>query len=97
MFENREFRRIFGLLVEEVRSGWRKRRNKALNNFYFSAHTIWMINSRTKYETHMARLRREMRTKVWYEILKERDHLDDLDVNGRIILKLILNKCNGRA
>jgi hypothetical protein len=29
--------------------------------------------------------------------VKERDHLKDLDVDGRIILKFILNKWNGKT
>jgi hypothetical protein len=34
--------------------------------------------------------RSEMRTEFWLESLKGRDHSEDLDVNGRIILKWIL-------
>jgi hypothetical protein len=33
-----------------------------------------------------------MHTKFWLEILKERDHLEDLGIDGRIILKYILGK-----
>jgi hypothetical protein len=32
----------------------------------------------------------------WWENLKERDHLEDIHIDGRIILKLILQKSNGR-
>jgi len=28
----------------------------------------------------------------WWENLKEREHVEDLDVDGRMILKCILNK-----
>jgi hypothetical protein len=31
--------------------------------------------------------RREMHKKRWLENVKERNHLEDLDVNGEIILK----------
>ena len=31
----------------------------------------------------------------WWESLKERDHLEYLDIDGKIILKSILKKYNG--
>jgi hypothetical protein len=34
--------------------------------------------------------------KLWGASLKERDHMDDLGVSRRIILKRIINKANGR-
>jgi hypothetical protein len=33
-----------------------------------------------------------MHTGFWWENLRKRDHLNDLDVNGRITLKLIFKK-----
>jgi hypothetical protein len=37
----------------------------------------------------------ELRTVFWWEHLAERDHLADLCVDGRIILKCILKTCDG--
>jgi len=34
----------------------------------------------------------EVHTRFWWRDLKERDHLEDLDVDGRIILRWIFNK-----
>ena len=36
--------------------------------------------------------RREIRTEFWWWSLKKRDHLEDLVVDGRIILKYIFKK-----
>jgi hypothetical protein len=37
---------------------------------------------------HAARLREKKQAKKeWWEILKESDHLEDLDIDGRIILR----------
>jgi hypothetical protein len=33
----------------------------------------------------------QMHTKVWSETLKERDHVEDAEIGGRIILKCILS------
>jgi hypothetical protein len=36
-----------------------------------------------------------MYAKIWWENMKERHHLGDQDIDGRIILKWVLNKQNG--
>jgi hypothetical protein len=45
------------------------------------------------WETHVAYMR-EMRSayNIWSEKLKERDHIEDLVIEGRIVLKWILEK-----
>jgi hypothetical protein len=38
--------------------------------------------------------RREVLTEFWWENVWERDHLEDLDIDGRIILNCVFNKCD---
>jgi hypothetical protein len=42
-----------------------------------------------------AREIREMHAKFWWENLKERDHLEEVDTVGKIIIKLISKNQNG--
>jgi hypothetical protein len=41
--------------------------------------------------------RRETHTRFWWGNLRERDHFEDLDIDGRIILKWTLKLYDGRA
>jgi hypothetical protein len=40
---------------------------------------------------------REMNVGVWFESLKARDRLEDVELDNMLILKFIINKCNGRT
>jgi hypothetical protein len=53
-----------------------------------------MIKSRRlRWAGHVACMKANMNAyRFWWEIQKERDHLEDLDVSRRIILKWILEK-----
>jgi hypothetical protein len=39
--------------------------------------------------------KRGMHARFWWETWKERDHYEDLDIGGRIILKLTLERWDG--
>jgi hypothetical protein len=45
-----------------------------------------MIKSRRRCARNVAHLGREINTLFWWENQKERDHYEDLDVGGRILL-----------
>jgi hypothetical protein len=69
-----------------VTGGWRKLHNEEFYNSYSSPNIIRMIKSR---RTRLAGHWREIYTSFGRAgNIKERDHLEDLGVDGRIILKL---------
>jgi hypothetical protein len=94
VFENRVLRKIFGPKRDEVIGGWRKLHNEEPRNLYDSQGIITVIKSRRMiWAGHVARMgRRGMHIGFWWESQKERDHKEDLDVGGRIILKWILER-----
>jgi hypothetical protein len=94
VFENRVLRRIFGSKRDEVTEGWRKLHNEELHNLYPSKSIIRMNKSRRmRWARHVARMgRRGMHIRYWWESRKERDHYEDQDVGGWIILKWILER-----
>jgi hypothetical protein len=81
VFENRMLRRIYGPKREEVEGSMRS---------FISLSVIRAIKSRRmRWAGHVACMRegREMHTRLWSENLKGRDHLEDLGVDGKIILE----------
>jgi hypothetical protein len=63
-------------------------------NIYYSVDQIKSIKIiRVRHVTRMGR--REVHKVFWWENLKERKHLKDLGIYGRIILKRITNKWVG--
>jgi hypothetical protein len=91
---NRVLRGIFGPKRDEVIGGSRKLHNEEFHNLYGSPSVIRMIkSSRMRWAGHVARMgRREKLRGFWWESQKERDHWEDPDVGGRIILKWTLGK-----
>ena len=94
VFEIRVLRRIFEPKWDEVTGEWRKLRNEELNDLYCSPNIVRMIKlRRMRWAGHVARMgRREAYTGFWWGKLREREHLGDSRVDGRIILRWILRK-----
>jgi hypothetical protein len=86
VFHHRVQRKIFGRTREGVRKGWRKLQNVEIY------HIINLMKSRRVggHAAHMEGTR--IAYKIWSEILNGRDHWEDLGVDGRIILQLILRR-----
>ena len=89
MFENRVWRRIFEAKRDEVRGEWRKLHNEELNDLYSEPNIFRVTKSRImRWAGHVARMGKgETYTGFWWGNLKERHHLKDSIVDGRIILK----------
>jgi len=94
VFENRVLGRIFGPKRDEVTGEWRKLRNEELNNLYCSPNIVRVIKlRRMRLAGHVECMGRgEVYTGFWWGNLRERDHLGDPGVDGRIILRWIFKK-----
>jgi hypothetical protein len=92
VFEDRALRRIFGPKRVEVTGGWGKLHIEELHNLYSPPSITRMMKSRRMiWVGHVARRRRRgMHMEYWWEGQKKRDHSEEQDVGGWIILKWIL-------
>jgi hypothetical protein len=90
VFENRVLR-IFGPKRDEVTGQWRKLHSAELHNLYSSPDIIRQIKSRRmRWAGHVARLG-EGRN-VYRKSSKERNHLKDQGVDGRMDSKRVLGR-----
>jgi hypothetical protein len=71
---------------------------RKMNDLYSSPNIIRVIKSRRmRWAGHVAYMgKREVHTRFWWGALREGDHLGDPGVDGRIILKWIFKKWDGR-
>jgi hypothetical protein len=94
VFENR---RIFGPKWDEVTGEWRKLHNEELHNLYSSPDIIRQIKSRRmRWAGHVARMGEDRNcTRFWWESPKDRDHLEDQGVGGKMGSEWILGRLAG--
>jgi len=96
VFENRMLRRIFGPERDEVTGEWRKLHNEETDDLYSSPNIVRMIKSRRmKWAGNVARMGRgEAYAYFWWGNVRKRDHLEDVGVDGRMLLRWIFRKCD---
>ena len=96
VFEKRVLRRLFGLKRDKVTGEWRILHNKEHNDLYSSPNIIWVIKLRRMrwagYVACMGGGGEKVHTEFWCGSLKERYHLEDQGIDGRITLKWIFMK-----
>ena len=99
VFESRVLRNIFGPKRDEETKDWRNVHSDKIHDLYSSPYSIQLIKSRImRWARHVACVgQREVQTGFWCANARERDHLEDPDVYGIIILKLVLRKSGWRC
>ena len=94
VFENWVLWRIFGSERDDVTGEWKKLHNEELNNLYSSPNIFRVMKSRRMgWAGRVARIgEKRVHTGLWCGNLREREHLEDRGVDGRIIIRWILRK-----
>jgi len=86
--KNRVLRKIFGPKRDEVTGEWRRLHTEEPNDLYYSPNVLGVIKSRCEMGGVCSTYGGERR--CIQELMgkpRERDHLEDPDVDGRIILR----------
>jgi hypothetical protein len=94
VFENRVLRRLFQPQSDDVTREWRKLHNEELNDLYFSPNIVRVTISRgMRWVGHAVRMGEKIGVyRVLVGNLKETYHLEQPDLDGRLILRCIIRK-----
>jgi len=89
VFQNRALRRVFEPKRDEATGEWRKLHNEELNDLYCSPNVHQVIKlRRMRWAGHVVRVGvGEAYTGFWWGNLRERGHLGNPYIDGRIILR----------
>jgi hypothetical protein len=91
VFENKVLRRMYEHKGRQLTKQWRKLRNEELKELSFSPNIVRVIKSnKMRWVAQLARMgSRESYTVFWWGYLRERDHLEDTGIDGRLMLRWI--------
>jgi hypothetical protein len=94
VFENRVLKKVFGAKRNKVTREWRNLHNEEFSDLFSSPNIIWMIKwRRIRWVGHWhIGGRGEEYTGFWWGNLREKEHLDNPGVDGRIISRWIFRK-----
>jgi hypothetical protein len=85
VFENRVLRGIFGRKKDDVTGEWRRLHNEELNDLYSSPTIFQVIRLRMRWAEHVTRIGESRDVhRVLVGNLRERDHLEDCGVDGKL-------------
>jgi hypothetical protein len=99
VFESRVLRKIFLPKRDEVTGEWRKLHNEELNNPHSSPKAVRVMKlKRMRWAGHVARIwEKRVHTGLWWGNLRERNHLEDRGIDGKVIIRWIFRKWGGWA
>jgi hypothetical protein len=96
VFEDRVFRRVFGRKRDEATGEWRNLHNEEQNDLYSLPSIVRVVKSRRmRWAGHVVCIGGRGVHRVLWGSQRERDHLGDPDVDGRIILRWMFRKLEG--
>jgi hypothetical protein len=86
---------MFGPERDEVTGEWKKLHNEEHDDLYCTPNIVRVIKLRIRWAGHVARMgeRRDYKG-FWWGNLRERGHLGDWGVDGRIMLRWIFRRWN---
>ena len=99
MFETGTLRRIFWPKMKAGIGEWKTLYTEELNDLYSSANIIRLMRARRMtWAWHVERTGRgEMHKRFWWGNMRAREHLENVGVDGTMILRWMLKKWVGRA
>jgi hypothetical protein len=92
VFKNSVLRKIFGPKRDEVAGDCRRLHNKEVYDTYFSQNILVNKSRRIRWVGYVASMENSGGTGFWLGELKESHNLEDLGIDGRIVLKWIFKK-----